>query len=233
MWAELKRDARRRKPPARAERRRRRGQPFCVPPRLEPRVFDAVLEQPLDTSWGGFQKQVLGFQAAHSQAGAGAKENRGDQTIVRVEEWLERVDGSWPPLLWVHFIDPHTPDNCPEPFPQTYAGEVEFVDAMAGRLVDGWDAKLGAADTLSVITADHGEHLDDHGVERGHGTLWITNLRTPLLTRCPGLIETGTVGDELTRQIDVLPTVLDYCAVPLPSDVLGMSLRQHISTIAA
>ena len=204
-----------------------------MPPRLEPRVFDAVLEQPLDTSWGGFQKQVLGFQAAHSQAGAGAEENRGDQTIVRVEEWLERVDGSRPPLLWVHFIDPHTPDNCPEPFPQTYAGEVEFVHAMAGRLVDGWDAKLGAADTLSVITADHGEHLDDHGVERGHGTLWITNLRTPLLTRCPGLIETGTVGDELTRQIDVLPTVLDYCAVPLPSDVLGMSLRQHISTIAA
>ncbi|MFP6644478.1 MAG: sulfatase/phosphatase domain-containing protein [Candidatus Latescibacterota bacterium] len=76
-----------------------------------------------------------------------------------------------------------------------------------------------------MITADHGEHLDDYGVERGHGTLWITNLRTPLLIRCPGLIETGTVVDELTRQIDVLPTVLDYCALPLPYDVQGMSLR--------
>ena len=178
------------------------------------------------TSWGGFQKQqVLGFQTAHSEAGAGADENRGDRTIARVEAWLDGVDASRPQFLWVHFIDPHTPDNCPEPFPQTYAGEVEFIDTLVGRLVDGWDARFGARESLAVITADHGEHLEDHGVERGHGTLWITNLRIPLLVRCPELIEAGTVVGELTRQIDVLPTLLDYCQLPMPYDVQGMSLR--------
>ena len=80
-----------------------------------------------------------------------------------------------------------------------------------------------------LITADHDEHLDDHGVERGHGTLWITNLRVPLLIRCPGLIAPGRVVDELTRQIDILPTLLDYCDLPMPYDVQGMSLRGMIS----
>jgi arylsulfatase A-like enzyme len=178
------------------------------------------------TSWGGFQKQaVLGFQQAHSEAGAGADDNRGDRTMARIEAWLESVDASRPQFLWVHFIDPHTPDNCPEPFPQTYEGEVAFVDTMVGRLIEGWDARLGVEPSLAVITADHGEHLNDHGVERGHGTLWITNLRIPLLIRSPELVEAGTVVGELTRQIDVMPTILDYCGLPMPYDVLGMSLR--------
>ena len=181
------------------------------------------------TSWGGFQKQkVYGFQQALSESGAGADENRGDFTIERVETWLESVDASRPQLLWVHFIDPHTPDNCPEPFPQTYVGEVEFTDTLVGRLVEGWDAALGADNSLAVITADHGEHLNDHGVERGHGTLWITNAWIPLLMRAPGLIDSGVVVGELTRQIDVLPTILDYCGLTMPYDVQGMSLRGAI-----
>ena len=180
-------------------------------------------------SWGGFQKQqVFGFQEAHSEGGAGAEENRGDATLARVEAWLERVDVYQPQLLWVHIIDPHTPDNCPEPFPQTYRGEVEFVDTLIARLIEGWDARLGADNSLAVLTADHGEHLNDHGVERGHGTLWITNVWIPLLMRRPGVINPGAHVDELTRQIDVLPTILDYCELPMPYDIQGMSLRGAI-----
>ncbi len=177
-------------------------------------------------SWGGFQFQsVLGFEEAHSEEGAGSLENRGDRTIERVEAWLGKVDASRPQLLWVHFIDPHTPDNCPDPFPQTYVGEVEFIDTLIGRFIAGWDGRFGAENTFAAITADHGEHLNDHGKERGHGTQWITNLRIPLLIRCPGLIQPGSVPQELTRQIDVLPTILDYCEFPMPYDVQGMSLR--------
>ena len=79
-----------------------------------------------------------------------------------------------------------------------------------------------------MITADHGAHLNDHGVERGHGTLWITNAWIPLLMRAPGLIDSGVVVGELTRQIDVLPTILDYCGLTMPYDVQGMSLRGAI-----
>ena len=178
------------------------------------------------TSWGGFQVQeVYGFKNAYSQDGAGAVENRGDYTINRVEQWVQNADAQDPQLLWVHLIDPHTPDNCPEPYPQTYAGEVAFADFLIGKLIKLWDGKFAGQHSLAIITADHGEHLNDHGVERGHGTLWHSNLRVPLLMRSPDLIEPGTVVPELTRQIDVLPTILDYCGLPMPYNVEGLSLR--------
>jgi len=178
------------------------------------------------TSWGGFQsQQVYGFQNVHSEGDVEAETNRGDFTLRRIHEWLEVADPGTPQMLWVHFIDPHSPDNCPSPFPQTYAGEVEFADHLIGQLLNGWDEKLGAENSLAVITADHGEHLNDHGVKRGHGTLWLTNLWVPLLIRCPGLIEPGVSVAELTRQIDVVPTILDYCKLPMPHNMEGMSLR--------
>ena len=178
------------------------------------------------TSWSGFQKQgVYGFAEAHSEGGAAAEENRGDYTLERVLTWLETADKLIPQFLWVHFIDPHSPDNCPDPYPQTYEGEVEFVDSLLGSLLCGWDEKMGVESSFTVITADHGEHLNNHGVERSHGTLWHTNLWVPLLMRSPSLIESGAVVPELTRQIDVLPTLLDYCGLPMPYDVEGMSLR--------
>ena len=69
------------------------------------------------------------------------------------------------------------------------------------------------------------KHLGDHGSDRGHGTLWQTNLWVPLMVRAPRMIAPGTVVKELTRQIDVLPTILDYCGVPMPHNVEGASLR--------
>ncbi|SVC36211.1 uncharacterized protein METZ01_LOCUS289065 [marine metagenome] len=98
------------------------------------------------TNWGGFQQ-------VYSDAGAGAEDNRGDRTITRVEMWLEAADGSQPQLLWVHFIDPHTPDNCPDPFPQTYTGEVRV------RRCDGGQARRGLGREIqrtSLTDANHG-----------------------------------------------------------------------------
>jgi len=178
------------------------------------------------TSWGGFQcQQVYGFQQVFSEGGAAADSNRGDLTLGRLLAWLQGADPRTPQLLWVHFIDPHTPYNCPPPYPQTYPGAVEFTDQLLGQFLPAWDAKLGAEQSLVVITADHGEHLHDHGIVGGHGTLWPSNLWVPLLVRGPGLIEAGVTVPELTRQIDVLPTVLDYCGLPMPHNLEGMSLR--------
>ena len=178
------------------------------------------------TSVGVFQEQnVFGFEYAYSRDEAEAPENRGDHTLQRVLDWLAEADGVQSQLLWVHFMDPHAPDDCPEPYSQTYEGEVAFVDDLFGTLLKNWDQRFGCDDCLTVVTADHGEHLGDHGSDRGHGTLWQTNLWVPLMVRAPRMIAPGTVVKELTRQIDVLPTILDYCGVPMPHNVEGASLR--------
>ena len=178
------------------------------------------------TSWGGFQTQaVYGYQNVYSQEGAASLENRGDKTIQRVQQWIEQADSTIPQLLWVHFIDPHTPDHSPAPFPHTYEGSIEFTDTLIGPFIEAWDSRFGADKSIAVITADHGEHINDHGVERSHGSLWETCLWIPLMMRVPDMIKPGSVVPELTRQIDVLPTILDYAQLPMPYDVEGMSMR--------
>jgi arylsulfatase A-like enzyme len=178
------------------------------------------------TSWRHFNDQaVFGFERAYCEGAFKCEETLADATVRRAQAWLDDVDPTTPQLWWVSFIDPHEPDTCPDPFPKTYVGEVEFTDVWIGELLRRWDERIGLDDTLVVITADHGEDLNSHGVTRGHGTQFLTNLHVPLLMQAPGHIAPGTVVSELTRQTDVLPTILDYCRLPMPYNVEGMSLR--------
>jgi arylsulfatase A-like enzyme len=55
--------------------------------------------------------------------------------------------------------------------------------------------------------------------------MWACNLHIPLMIRFPGRIRPGTVVTEFTRQIDVMPTLLDYTGLPMPYNVEGISMR--------
>ncbi len=86
------------------------------------------------------------------------------------------------------------------------------------------DAGAGAEDNRGDRTITRVETWLEEADGSQPQLLWV-----PLLIRCPGLIAPGRVVDELTRQIDILPTLLDYCDLPMPYDVQGMSLRGMIS----
>ncbi len=68
-----------------------------------------------------------------------------------------------------------------------YGQQVEFVDHHIGRLLEGLSQRELLADTLIVVTADHGEELWDHG-SFGHGHhLYEELIRVPLLVAGPGV----------------------------------------------
>src|SRR4029077_11123801 len=113
-------------------------------------------------------------------------QKRGDVTVGEAAAWLAEP-GSERRFAWVHLYDPHDPYEPPEPYATRYAGrlydgEVGWSDDLVGRLdagvawwydlVGGLDAVLTETgrrdDTLLVVTADHGEGLDEHG-EAVHG----------------------------------------------------------------
>jgi len=80
--------------------------------------------------------------------------------------WLERAPR--PFFLWVHYYDPHREHEPPMPFAadfreRPYDGEIAYVDAEFGRLLAGLHAAGELAETLVVVTADHGESLGEHG----------------------------------------------------------------------
>ena len=136
--------------------------------------------------------------------------------------------GDRPFFLWVHYFDPHADYEPPSPwrerFPaQPYEGEIAYVDAEVGRLLDGLGARGRSSDLLVAVVADHGEGLGEHG-EATHGVLlYETTLRVPLVLRWPGRIAPGTRVREPVSIADLAPTILDLLGLPPIAGAEGRS----------
>jgi arylsulfatase A-like enzyme/Flp pilus assembly protein TadD len=160
-------------------------------------------------------------------------QKRGDTTVAEAAAWL-RQPGSQRLFAWVHLYDPHDPYEPPEPYATRYAdrlydGEVAWSDDLVGRL-DAVLAETGRRDdTLVVVTADHGEGLDEHG-EAVHGFfVYETTLHVPLIVRGPR-VTAGTRIEGVTRSIDVMPTVLDLLGLAEDTPaVSGRSLARALT----
>ncbi len=146
--------------------------------------------------------------------------------------WIaQRRTERW--FVWLHLFDPHAPYAPPPPFDARYAGrpylgEVAAVDAALAPLLN--DVTSAGRPTLTVITADHGEGLGDHG-EATHGLLaYESTLRIPLIiaelgaTAQAGRPRKGLVSPTPARHVDIVPTILDATGLPVPADLPGLTL---------
>ena len=153
----------------------------------------------------------------------------GDRVVNRFIAWLE-AERPQQFFAWLHFYDPHLPYLPPGTFAERfvgdpYRGEIAFVDQQIGRALTALEATSSSADTLVVVTSDHGEAFGEHG-ETGHGLLaYDESLRVPLILSAPGRIAAGNVVDNRVRLTDLLPTLLDLLTEVEPSDIAGRSLR--------
>lgn len=94
-------------------------------------------------------------------------------------------------------------------------GMITHVDAEIGRVLGALERSGLMDHTLIVLIADHGDMMGDHGL-LWKGTYTFQGCtRLPLIVAAPGG-GGGRVSQALAAQIDLLPTVLDYCGVPLP-----------------
>ena len=111
-----------------------------------------------------------------------------------------------------------------------YVGGIRSADRWLGRLLDLLRAQGLYDRTLIVLTSDHGEEIGERGPGRiydqhGH-TLYEELLRVPLIVKLPGQERAGTRVSEVTRAVDVMPTILDLLgyAGDVPA-MQGTSLR--------
>jgi arylsulfatase A-like enzyme len=109
-----------------------------------------------------------------------------------------------------------------------YYGMVSEVDAQLGRVLAALDASGQLADTLVVVTADHGEQLCDHGLIEKLG-FFEESYRIPLVVAGPvaGLVP-GTRVDAFTEAVDVLPTIASALGVEVPLQCDGMPLQDLV-----
>jgi arylsulfatase A-like enzyme len=110
-----------------------------------------------------------------------------------------------------------------------YDGEIRYTDHHLGRVIDALRLYGLLDKTLVVVTGDHGEEFMEHGSLEGHAwTMYEEVIRVPLIMRFPdGLGGGRTVGRQV-RNIDIMPTILDWLQLNGPSALEGKSLLPAI-----
>ena len=89
-----------------------------------------------------------------------------------------------------------------------YDGEVHYVDRYVGELLAALDPEV-LADTLVVLTADHGEELYDHGGWKHGQSLYEEQIHVPLVVRWDGHVPAGKRLGGTVRLLDLAPTLVD------------------------
>jgi len=165
-----------------------------------------------------------GFEVYDDALGDQATERNAAETTERALAHVETLGADKPAFVWTHYFDAHAPYTPPEPhasaFPgRPYLGEVAFVDAQMGRLMEAFRAKAAAAgrEVAIVVTSDHGEGLGEHG-EAQHGNLvYQSTMHVPLVVVGPG-VPAGVVDTPVSIR-RLFHTILDWAGRPSPDSL--------------
>ncbi|MEL6537960.1 MAG: sulfatase [Bacteroidota bacterium] len=106
---------------------------------------------------------------------------------------------------------------------QDYLATISSVDDNVGRLLDYLDESGLAENTLVVYTSDQGFYLGEHGWFDKR-FIYEESFRTPLLMRWPGVVQAGSVEDQMVQNLDFAQTLLDAAQIEHESGMQGESL---------
>lgn len=110
-----------------------------------------------------------------------------------------------------------------------YDGEIRYTDHHLGRVINALRLFGLLEQTLVVVTADHGEEFMEHGSLEGHAwTMYEEVIRVPLIMRFPDGLGGGRVVEHQVRNIDIMPTILDWLQLGGSPAVEGASLLPEI-----
>lgn len=115
-----------------------------------------------------------------------------------------------------------------------YYGMVSEVDAQIGRLITHLRATGQWDRTWIILTADHAEHLGDHGMME-KGGYFESSYHIPCLIK-PGAIASAgdaaprfgraQVVEQFTENVDLFPTLCEALGAPIPLQCDGRPLTE-------
>ncbi|TXG39092.1 sulfatase [Seonamhaeicola maritimus] len=105
---------------------------------------------------------------------------------------------------------------------RAYLANLSFADACVGHVLDALNGSQYNSNTIVVLMGDHGWHLG----EKEHwskNVLWERSAKTPLLIFDPRNPE-GAVNTRVVSLLDVYPTLVELCGLPINDANEGRSL---------
>ena len=203
-------------------------------------------------------KEKFGPRGVIKSTADGTVEDTGPLTKKRMEtideevtdgalDFIDRAHAAGQPFfLWWNTTRMHVHTHLkPESQDVTgmglYADGMVEHDAMVGQILDKLD-ELGIADnTIVMYSTDNGAEImlwPDGGMTPFAGeknTQWDGGYRVPMVMRWPGVIEPGTIINEVGSHEDMLPTFLAAAGRPNIKDELlsgvnaiGRSYNVHV-----
>ena len=111
---------------------------------------------------------------------------------------------------------------------RAYAASTSYVDHQVGLVLEALEASGMADDTIVVLWSDHGFQLGEHNMWAKH-TLFEQAVRSPLMIRHPNMPAPGVPSGAVVETVDLFPTLLELCGLPLPDAPLdGRSLVPNL-----
>lgn len=189
----------------------------------------------LDSRWGldqGFDHYYDNFDfAKYKRIGLASVQREGGEVIKAFFEWFDK-NSNERFFSWIHFYDPHTPYDPPEPFKSqyenqpfgSYDGEIAYVDFLIGKVLDSLREKKLLDKTIIVIVGDHGESLGEHN-ESAHGFfIYDATVSVPMIIRIPSASLQGKTISSQVQNVDIMPTLCEILDLPISENVQGQSL---------
>jgi len=150
-----------------------------------------------------------------------------------------------PFFVWYAPFLPHTPHNPPERLLAKYRGKgpneraelyfamVEWFDETCGEL-DAFLAVRGLLDnTLIVYLADNGWcAVEGNSSKRSKRSPYEIGVRTPIFARWPARVKPLRDDVTLASILDVVPTILAACGLPVPEEMPGLNLFDRAAMTA-
>ncbi|MGT2865515.1 sulfatase [Streptococcus fryi] len=116
------------------------------------------------------------------------------------------------------------PEEAVDYIRKRYAALMTMTDVHFGRLIDKMKSLNLYEDTLIIVTSDHGYFLGERNL---FGKNYMHNYNElaaiPLFVKDPINRKKGEHVNTVSQNIDIMPTILEYFGIDIPTDVQGKS----------
>ena len=109
-----------------------------------------------------------------------------------------------------------------EKYTTLYDGEIFFVDYFIQQIIDTLSKSGKMEDTILVITSDHGESFNEHGLVGHDNQLYANLINVPLIIHIPGARPRRI--NKIVETKDIMPTILESIGLEKPSYIQENSL---------
>ena len=102
---------------------------------------------------------------------------------------------------------------------------ISYLDTQVGKVLDELDRLELTDRTIIVFWSDHGLHVGERGMW-GKNTNFELDTHVPLIISSPDhQYKSGSRAGGLVELLDLYPTLIDLCELPVPHTLEGVSLR--------